>query len=211
MGKHLKSILAVVKKIMESSIIASGAIQLGLSDEAVLPLWKETYYSVAMMERLLLRFPELYFEQNMEVWLPSCTTTISNCRCMYFVFFYLDLAMWGAGLVQWWGLSHWVARSWVWSSLYTFARARLVLVYPFLKPHLPCLPFISILPCESLWHRVCPLDLAMSFMLLYLMPQLLKRKAIVNRHASLYCFDNVVKQSYSLSPAFFCCHVFLPI
>ncbi|ONM29241.1 ARM repeat superfamily protein [Zea mays] len=53
MGKHLKSILAVVKKIMESSIIASGAIQLGLSDEAALPLWKETYYSVAMMERLL--------------------------------------------------------------------------------------------------------------------------------------------------------------
>ncbi|CAD6233132.1 unnamed protein product [Miscanthus lutarioriparius] len=39
-GKHLKSILAVVKKIMESSVIASGAIQLGLSDEAVLPLWK---------------------------------------------------------------------------------------------------------------------------------------------------------------------------
>lgn len=67
MGKHLKSILAVVKKIMESSIIASGAIQLGLSDEAILPLWKEAYHSVAMMERLLLRFPELYFEQNMEV------------------------------------------------------------------------------------------------------------------------------------------------
>lgn len=77
MGKHLKSILAVVKKIMESSIIASGAIQLGLSDEAVLPLWKETYYSVAMMERLLLRFPELYFEQNMEdIWIILCKLLI---------------------------------------------------------------------------------------------------------------------------------------
>jgi U3 small nucleolar RNA-associated protein 20 len=52
---------------VESSVIASGAIQLGLSDEAILPLWKEAYHSVAMMERLLLRFPELYFEQNMEV------------------------------------------------------------------------------------------------------------------------------------------------
>nr|CAB3473394.1 unnamed protein product [Digitaria exilis] len=39
----------------------------GLSDETVLPLWKEAYHSVAMMERLLLRFPELYFEQNMEM------------------------------------------------------------------------------------------------------------------------------------------------
>lgn len=52
---------------MESSVSASEAIQLGSSDEAVIPLWKETYYSVAMIERLLLRFPELYFEQNMEV------------------------------------------------------------------------------------------------------------------------------------------------
>ncbi|ONM29242.1 ARM repeat superfamily protein [Zea mays] len=77
MGKHLKSILAVVKKIMESSIIASGAIQLGLSDEAALPLWKETYYSVAMMERLLLRFPELYFEKNMEdIWIILCKLLI---------------------------------------------------------------------------------------------------------------------------------------
>jgi hypothetical protein len=39
-----------------------------------------------MMERLLLRFPELYFEQHMEVWLMFCPT-ISHCTCsMYFVF-----------------------------------------------------------------------------------------------------------------------------
>ena len=67
MGKHLKSILAVAKTVMESSAIASGILQSGFSDECVLPLWKEAYHSVAMMERLLLRFPELYFEQNMEV------------------------------------------------------------------------------------------------------------------------------------------------
>ncbi|WVZ69932.1 hypothetical protein U9M48_018646 [Paspalum notatum var. saurae] len=66
MGKHIKSILAVAKKIMESSIVASGVLQLGLPDEAVLPLWKEAYHSVAMLEKLLLCFPELYFEQNME-------------------------------------------------------------------------------------------------------------------------------------------------
>jgi len=76
-GKHLKSILPVVKKIVESSVIASGAIQLGLSDEAILPLWKEAYHSVAMMERLLLRFPELYFEQNMEdIWIIVCKLLI---------------------------------------------------------------------------------------------------------------------------------------
>ncbi|KAJ1284067.1 hypothetical protein BS78_03G175200 [Paspalum vaginatum] len=77
MGKHIKSILAVAKKIMESSVVASGVLQLGLPDEAVLPLWKEAYHSVAMMEKLLLRFPELYFEQNMEeIWIVVCKLLI---------------------------------------------------------------------------------------------------------------------------------------
>ncbi|XP_062230251.1 uncharacterized protein LOC133927941 isoform X2 [Phragmites australis] len=76
-GKHLKSIVAVAKKIMESSVIASGVIQLDVTDETVLPLWKEAYHSVAMMERLLLRFPELYFEQNMEeIWIIVCKLLI---------------------------------------------------------------------------------------------------------------------------------------
>ncbi|KAF8670965.1 hypothetical protein HU200_050235 [Digitaria exilis] len=76
-GKHLNSILAVAKKIAESSVIASGILQSGLSDETVLPLWKEAYHSVAMMERLLLRFPELYFEQNMEeIWIIVCKLLI---------------------------------------------------------------------------------------------------------------------------------------
>ncbi|KAL6615458.1 hypothetical protein ACP70R_037728 [Stipagrostis hirtigluma subsp. patula] len=76
-GKHLKSILAVAKKIIESSIIASGEIQIDLTDETVLPFWKEAYHTVAMMERLLQRFPELYFEQNMEeIWLVVCKLLI---------------------------------------------------------------------------------------------------------------------------------------
>lgn len=66
-GKHLESILAVAKQIMESCVIASGGVQLDLTDETDLPFWKETYHSIAMIERLLLRFPELYFKQNMEV------------------------------------------------------------------------------------------------------------------------------------------------
>ncbi|KAL6881997.1 hypothetical protein ACP4OV_011469 [Aristida adscensionis] len=76
-GKHLKSILAVAKKIMESSVIASGVIQTEITDESVLPFWKEAYHSVAMMERLLQRFPELYFEQNMEeIWIMVCKLLI---------------------------------------------------------------------------------------------------------------------------------------
>jgi U3 small nucleolar RNA-associated protein 20 len=65
-GKHLNNILANAKQIMECSVIASGG-QVDLADETCLPFWKESYHSIAMMERLLARFPELYFKQNMEV------------------------------------------------------------------------------------------------------------------------------------------------
>lgn len=72
-GKYLKSILDVAKQIMESSVAASGGVQLDLTDETALPFWKEAYYSIAMVDRLLLHFPELYFSQNMEdIWMIVC-------------------------------------------------------------------------------------------------------------------------------------------
>uniref|UniRef100_J3L1D9 Uncharacterized protein n=1 Tax=Oryza brachyantha TaxID=4533 RepID=J3L1D9_ORYBR len=76
-AKHLSSILAVAKKIMECSVIASGGPQVDLADETCLPFWKESYESIAMMDRLLLRFPELYFKQNMEeIWIILCKLLI---------------------------------------------------------------------------------------------------------------------------------------
>jgi U3 small nucleolar RNA-associated protein 20 len=69
-GKHLESILAVAKQITEYSVTASRGVQLYLTGETSLPFWKEAYHSIAMMERLLLQFPELYFKQNTEVYLP---------------------------------------------------------------------------------------------------------------------------------------------
>uniref|UniRef100_A0A0D9V2B9 Uncharacterized protein n=1 Tax=Leersia perrieri TaxID=77586 RepID=A0A0D9V2B9_9ORYZ len=65
-GKHLNNILAVAKQIMNCAVIASGGQEVDLADEICLPFWKESYHSIAMMERLLVRFPELYFKQNME-------------------------------------------------------------------------------------------------------------------------------------------------
>lgn len=66
-GKHLESILAVAKRIMESSCTASGGVQLDLTGETDLPFWKEAYCSILMMDNLLEHFPELYFKQNTEV------------------------------------------------------------------------------------------------------------------------------------------------
>uniref|UniRef100_A0A0D9YB09 Uncharacterized protein n=1 Tax=Oryza glumipatula TaxID=40148 RepID=A0A0D9YB09_9ORYZ len=64
-GKHLNNILANAKQIMECSVIASGG--------------QESYHSIAMMERLLARFPELYFKQNMEeIWMIVCKLLIHS-------------------------------------------------------------------------------------------------------------------------------------
>ncbi|KAM0879606.1 hypothetical protein ACQ4PT_034126 [Festuca glaucescens] len=72
-GKHLESILAVAKQIMEYSVTASRGVQLYLTGETSLPFWKEAYHSIAMMERLLLQFPELYFKQHTEaMWMIIC-------------------------------------------------------------------------------------------------------------------------------------------
>uniref|UniRef100_A0ACD5UJH9 Uncharacterized protein n=1 Tax=Avena sativa TaxID=4498 RepID=A0ACD5UJH9_AVESA len=76
-GKHLESILAFAKQIMEYSVTASGRVQLDLTGETGLPFWKEAYHSIAMMERLLLQFPELYFKQNTEaIWMIICKLLI---------------------------------------------------------------------------------------------------------------------------------------
>ncbi|KAM3330839.1 hypothetical protein ACQJBY_027135 [Aegilops geniculata] len=76
-GKHLESILAVAKRIMESSCTASGGVQLDLTGETGLPFWKEAYYSILMMGNLLEHFPELYFKQNTEaIWMTICKLLI---------------------------------------------------------------------------------------------------------------------------------------
>uniref|UniRef100_A0A453EZ34 HTH arsR-type domain-containing protein n=2 Tax=Aegilops tauschii subsp. strangulata TaxID=200361 RepID=A0A453EZ34_AEGTS len=76
-GKHLESILAVAKRIMESSCTASGGVQLDLTGETDLPFWKEAYCSILMMDNLLEHFPELYFKQNTEaIWMTICKLLI---------------------------------------------------------------------------------------------------------------------------------------
>lgn len=65
--EHITSILHVAKGILEASIHAASNKGLDIMNEPAIPLWKEAYYSLIMLEKMLQYFPELYFERNLEV------------------------------------------------------------------------------------------------------------------------------------------------
>ncbi|MQL78120.1 hypothetical protein Taro_010527 [Colocasia esculenta] len=66
---HVDNILPVAKRIMESSISMATSKEVG---DAV-PLWKEAYYTLVMLEKMLSQYPELYFNRsNKDLWEAIC-------------------------------------------------------------------------------------------------------------------------------------------
>ncbi|KAJ8506605.1 hypothetical protein OPV22_007491 [Ensete ventricosum] len=71
--EHITSILHVAKGILEASIHAASDKGLDIMNVPAIPLWKEAYYSLIMLEKMLQYFPELYFESNPEeIWVMIC-------------------------------------------------------------------------------------------------------------------------------------------
>ncbi|CAL9093376.1 unnamed protein product [Musa textilis] len=71
--EHITSILHVAKGILEASIHAASNKGLDIMNEPAIPLWKESYYSLIMLEKMLQYFPEFYFERNLEeIWVIIC-------------------------------------------------------------------------------------------------------------------------------------------
>lgn len=65
---YIKIVLPVLKNIMKSSLGAVTNKQPNpYNEEAMIPYWKETYYSLVMLEKILCQFPELYLEKDFEV------------------------------------------------------------------------------------------------------------------------------------------------
>ncbi|KAF2288910.1 hypothetical protein GH714_022732 [Hevea brasiliensis] len=71
--KHISSILPVSKTILQAAVgVASESPALDLHDEAV-PLWKEAYYSLVLLEKILHHFHDLSFEKDFEdIWEAVC-------------------------------------------------------------------------------------------------------------------------------------------
>lgn len=65
--KHINRILPVTKCILQSTINAVTDGQLDFSNETNIPLWKEAYYSLVMLEKMLHQFHGLCFDRDLEV------------------------------------------------------------------------------------------------------------------------------------------------
>ncbi|XP_021290199.1 small subunit processome component 20 homolog isoform X1 [Herrania umbratica] len=71
--KHISRILPVTKRILHSTIDALTNTEMDLSDESTIPFWKEAYYSLVMLEKMLLQFHDLSFERDLEdIWETIC-------------------------------------------------------------------------------------------------------------------------------------------
>ncbi|PON57236.1 Coatomer beta subunit [Trema orientale] len=64
--RHISSVLPKAKSILKSVTNAINETSQDHSDEATIPLWKEAYYSLIMLEKILHQFHDLCFERDLE-------------------------------------------------------------------------------------------------------------------------------------------------
>lgn len=69
--KHIYSTLQDAKTILESAVSASSLQLQDTAEEASIPFWKEAYYSLVMIEKMLEQFPDLTFGKDLEVCIQS--------------------------------------------------------------------------------------------------------------------------------------------
>ncbi|XP_042384346.1 U3 small nucleolar RNA-associated protein 20-like isoform X1 [Zingiber officinale] len=67
------NILQVMRDRLKSSAHAAGSSKDDILKDAAVPLWKEAYYSLILLDNMLQHFPDLYFEENVqEIWMIIC-------------------------------------------------------------------------------------------------------------------------------------------
>ncbi|KAF5740542.1 small subunit processome component 20 isoform X1 [Tripterygium wilfordii] len=70
---HINSVLPVIRRILQSAMNAVANRQLDLSDENNVHFWKEAYYSLVLLEKLLHHLHNLSFEKDLEdIWEAVC-------------------------------------------------------------------------------------------------------------------------------------------
>ncbi|KAI3837631.1 hypothetical protein MKX03_029756 [Papaver bracteatum] len=70
---HVKIVLPVHKKIMKYALDGITKQPDTTNEESRTPYWKQTYYSMIMLEKILREFPELYWEKDFEdIWEAIC-------------------------------------------------------------------------------------------------------------------------------------------
>lgn len=71
--KYNIRVLTVIQRILQSSLSAVSNSQDDTIDGEAVPLWKEAYYSLVLVEKLLVQFERLYFDKDLEeMWESIC-------------------------------------------------------------------------------------------------------------------------------------------
>ncbi|KAJ0034275.1 hypothetical protein Pint_25497 [Pistacia integerrima] len=71
--RHISAVLPVTRSILQSTINIVRDGQLDLSDEVTIPFWKEAYYSLVLLEKILCQFPDFIFDRDLEnIWEAIC-------------------------------------------------------------------------------------------------------------------------------------------
>lgn len=65
--KHIDCILPVTYRILRSAVDAVTSRQVDFQSESIIPLWKEAYYSLVMLEKMVHQFQDLCFAKDLEV------------------------------------------------------------------------------------------------------------------------------------------------
>ncbi|KAM1823011.1 hypothetical protein ACFX1X_025378 [Malus domestica] len=96
--KHINRILPATKSILLSAIDTVTDEQLDFSNETSIPLWKEAYYSLVMLEKMLHQFHSLCFDRDLEdIWAAICELLLHphmwlRCISSRLVALYFDAA-----------------------------------------------------------------------------------------------------------------------
>ncbi|KAB1216916.1 hypothetical protein CJ030_MR4G016071 [Morella rubra] len=71
--RHVNRVLHVARKILQSAIGAVAGRQLNVAEEPDVAFWREAYYSLVMLEKMLHQFHELCFKSDLEdIWEAIC-------------------------------------------------------------------------------------------------------------------------------------------
>lgn len=62
--KHINSLLQVTKSILQSAI---DGVTHDFPNETTIPFWKEAFYSLVMLEKILNQFHDLCFDRDLQV------------------------------------------------------------------------------------------------------------------------------------------------
>lgn len=65
--RHINSVLPMMRTILQSANDDLANKQIDISNEVTIPFWKEAYYSLVLLEKLINRFPELCLGRDLEV------------------------------------------------------------------------------------------------------------------------------------------------